>query len=329
MYSLDKAVHQEVVYRAGTAARMAGLPVETLRVWERRYQISDTRRSSHGQRLYSVEQVERLALLKQLVDRGHGIGLLASLSRRQLQLMLEQHNPVQAASPAMPIRVAVVGASLSRRLVALGTDASGLALRARCATLAELEQQEVDLDTEVLIIEKAELDDTVLARIDVLRARIPVAILVLYRFSSSATIRALRRAGCLVARLPADLGELSPLCRLAMHGQRIPLSHTPSPVPAPRYADETLSMLAQASGGLACECPRHLAEVLMTVGSFERYSARCSARSPKDAELHAALQRSAGHARVLLEDALERLALAEGISVVTNQAGSARMPAPG
>lgn len=320
MNSSENAVHQALVYRAGTAARMAGLPVETLRVWERRYQISDTRRSSHGQRLYSSEQVERLALLKQLVDQGHGIGLLASLSRQQLELMLEQHNPVHAASSAAPIRAVVVGASLPRRLVALGADAIGLDLRVRCATLAELDQQDAGGDAEVLIVEKAELDDTVLPRIEALRARVPLAVLVLYRFSSSATIRALRSAGCLVARLPADLSELSPLCRLAMHGQRIPLSHTPAPVPAPRYADDTLSMLAQTSGRLACECPRHLAEVLMTVGSFERYSAQCAVRSPEDAELHAALQCSAGQARALLEDALERLALAEGLTVVTNGA---------
>ncbi|WP_313034601.1 MerR family transcriptional regulator, partial [Massilia alkalitolerans] len=216
MINFEKAVHQAVVYRAGTAARMAGLPVETLRVWERRYQISDTQRSTHGQRLYSTEQVERLALLKQLVDQGHGIGLLASLSRQQLESMFEQHNPGQSSLSAVPIRTVVVGASLPRRLVALGADAIGLDLRVRCATLAELDQQEVGDDAEVLIIEKAELDDTVLPRIEALRGRIPAAILVLYRFSSGATIRALRNAGCLVARLPADLGELLPLCRLAM-----------------------------------------------------------------------------------------------------------------
>lgn len=320
MENFEKAVQHTVVYRAGTAARMAGLPVETLRVWERRYQISDTQRSMHGQRLYSAEQVERLALLKQLVDQGHGIGLLASLSRQQLESMLEQHNPGLASLSAVPIRAVVVGASLPRRLVALGADAIGLDLRLRCATLAELGQEDVDVDGEVLIVEKAELDDTVLPRIEALRGRIPAAILVLYRFSSGATIRALRNAGCLVARLPAELSELLSLCRLAMQGERIPLSHTPPPVPAPRYGDETLSMLAQTSGRLTCECPRHLAEVLMTVGSFERYSAQCALRSPEDAELHASLQRSAGQARALLEDALERLALAEGITVVTNRA---------
>ncbi|MCL6485084.1 MAG: MerR family transcriptional regulator, partial [Janthinobacterium lividum] len=73
-----------VLYRSGVAARLAGLPVETLRVWERRYGISDTGRSAHGQRLYSEAQVRRLRLMKQLVDQGHPIGALAKLQLEQL-----------------------------------------------------------------------------------------------------------------------------------------------------------------------------------------------------------------------------------------------------
>ena len=58
-------------FREGKAeARLAGLPVETLRVWERRYELSEARRSAHGQRLYMASQVQRLGLLKQLVDQG-------------------------------------------------------------------------------------------------------------------------------------------------------------------------------------------------------------------------------------------------------------------
>lgn len=312
MISNDKAVH-DVVYRAGTAARMAGLPVETLRVWERRYQLCDTQRSAHGQRLYSAEQIERLGLLKQLVDQGHAIGVLAGLSRTQLQLILGRHREPQAAY-ASAIRTVVVGSSLPRRLVVIDCEALGLEMRVRCASLGELEQSELDCEAELLIVEQSELDDTLLPRLEAVRARLAdAAILVLYRFSSSAAIRALRMAGCLVARMPADLGELAPLCRLALQGQRIPLPAGPPPVPAQRFDEHTLATLAQASGRVNCECPRHLAEVLMTVGSFERYSAQCAARSPDDAELHAALQRSAGQARAVLEDALERLALAEGI----------------
>ncbi|OXC88472.1 helix-turn-helix-type transcriptional regulator, partial [Achromobacter sp. KAs 3-5] len=73
-----------ITYRSGVAARLAGLSPETLRVWERRYNLSDVERSARGQRLYSAEQVRRLSLLKQLVDQGHAIGVLAPMSIEQL-----------------------------------------------------------------------------------------------------------------------------------------------------------------------------------------------------------------------------------------------------
>ncbi len=72
-------------FRSGVAARLAGLAVETLRVWERRYAVSETHRSEHGQRLYSAAQVRRLGLLKQLVDQGNPIGTIAALPVEQLE----------------------------------------------------------------------------------------------------------------------------------------------------------------------------------------------------------------------------------------------------
>lgn len=38
----DQAHNERNAYRSGVAARLAGLSVETLRVWERRYRLSDT-----------------------------------------------------------------------------------------------------------------------------------------------------------------------------------------------------------------------------------------------------------------------------------------------
>ena len=71
--------------------------------------------------------------------------------------------------------------------------------------------------------------------------------------------------------------------------------------------------LAEASNSLLCECPRHLAEILLMIGSFERYSLQCGARNPADAALHQDLGQAAAQARTLLESALERLARAEGL----------------
>src|SRR5438874_2360440 len=126
-------------YRSGAAARLAGLSAETLRVWERRYELSDTRRSAHGQRLYSAEQVQRLSLLKQLVDRGHPIGQLARLSIERLRELaggIDAADGVDGA-PARPIAVAVVGVSLARRIAAVGLDVCPLEIQASCARLEQ------------------------------------------------------------------------------------------------------------------------------------------------------------------------------------------------
>jgi hypothetical protein len=49
-----------------------------------------------------------------------------------------------------------------------------------------------------------------------------------------------------------------------------------------------------------------------TIGFFERYSAECENRSLPDADLHRYLHRVAGAARAFFEEALVRLARAEG-----------------
>ncbi|WP_288380749.1 MerR family transcriptional regulator [uncultured Massilia sp.] len=312
MDSEDKEVRNRVMYRSGTAARLAGLPVETLRVWERRYRLSEVQRSEHGQRLYSVEHVERLAMLKQLVDQGHAIGLLAELRREELKAMLGGRDPSRAQAS---IRALVVGGSLPRRLAALGDEASGIRMLGHCAHLEELHDLAQDSVADVLIVEQSELDEGIAARIAEVRARLGIhAVLVLYRFSANATIRALRIQGCLVARVPADIGELAFLCRSAVRGMRLPEQAAPATTPR-RYDDDTLAALAQINQGPACECPRHLAEVLMTVGSFERYSAQCGSRNPEDAELHARLGRAAAQARAVLEEAMAQLILAENLAL--------------
>ena len=304
------------MHRTGVAARLAGLPVETLRVWERRYALSDTDRSAHGQRLYSAEQVRRLGLLKQLVDQGHPIGALAGMTMRQLEEMTaSQTLPATATKQLM--RVALLGESLIRRLAAGGRDSLGLVVRASCAQLAQAESVLQDADADLLLVELSELDDRAVPQIVAARRACgAVAVVVLYRFCASATIRQLRAQGCLVARVPPELGELLLLCRAALANARPPLREHRPVIEAPRprrFSDEALLAMAAAANRVDCECPRHLADIMMTVGSFERYSAQCASRNEADAQLHQALQAAAGQALAILEGAMERLALAEGL----------------
>ena len=313
MNTPSKSEQDRVMYRSGAAARLAGLPVETLRIWERRYSLSDVERSERGQRLYSAEQVARLGLLKQLVDQGHAIGVLAGLGREQLQAMLGARGG-NAQAAAGPVPVVLAGASLARRVAAEG-GLAGLDVRAGYARLEQVAEEGDGKGAQVLVVESSELDDTVLPLIAAARAASGVAAtVVLYRFCASATIRALRAQGCLVARVPPDLGELALLCRAALAGQRLPAPEAPaSTVTPPRFDEEALAALTAASASISCECPRHLSDLLMMIFSFERYSASCASRTPEDARLHKQLELAAGQARLVLEGALETLAVAEGL----------------
>ena len=302
-------------YRSGVAARLAGLPVETLRVWERRYALTEPQRSQRGQRLYSGQQVRRLGLIKQLVDQGHPIGALARLSFEQLTVLAE---PIKAAGQREgALRVALVGDALSRQMAAGLPQAAGLQIVRSCARLAGAAEALHDCGAELLLIELSELDDSALPLIAAARDSAGVAaVVVLYRFCASATIRNLRAQGCLVARVPSDLAEVALLCHAALPGQRAaaaPDSGLAAVIGARRLDDEALARLAAASSNVMCECPRHLADILLMIGSFERYSAQCGARNPADAQLHLELAGAAAQARALLEAALERLARAEGL----------------
>jgi hypothetical protein len=322
------ATHAEVTYRSGAAARLAGLPVETLRVWERRYDLSDTRRSAHGQRLYSTDQVQRLKLLKQLVDQGHPIGQLAGLPTGRLRELAGADGAV-ADAPGGAIRIVVIGLALARRIAASARDNLPLDVQASCSRFDQPDCLPPASETDVLLVELPELDESAVPQIAAARdATRAGAVVVLYRFCSSATIRSLRAQGWLVARVPAEMGELVPLCRQGGGGPGPPAQRrprlmplrSPEPVasapdaPAPRrFDEESLANLTAAANRLSCECPRHLSELLLMLGSFERYSGQCASRNREDAALHADLGNAAGQARAILEAALERLAHAEGL----------------
>ena len=186
-------------YRSGAVARMLRMPVATLRIWERRYQVTDVYCTPAGHRLYAAEDVKRLALLKQLTGIGHAISHIAKLSLAQLQDVAQGH----------------------ARLLERAPEAAA--------------------------------------------GRVPAASL---------------------------LAE---------------------PVPPRRYDDAALAVFAGLSGNIACECPAQVVALLGQLTQFEDYSAQCQQLNPADAALHAELQRVAGTARALFEQALEQIAIYEGL----------------
>ena len=87
--------------------RETGLGKDTLRVWERRYGFPVPSRDHLGERAYPAEQVQRLRLLKRLLDGGHRPGKVVSLPMAQIQDLLQ----AVPATPAGTGRNGAVGAS--------------------------------------------------------------------------------------------------------------------------------------------------------------------------------------------------------------------------
>ena len=70
--------------------RDTGLGKDTLRVWERRYGFPVPSRDAFGERAYPPDQVQRLRLIKRLLDAGHRPGKVVSLSEPELAALMRE-----------------------------------------------------------------------------------------------------------------------------------------------------------------------------------------------------------------------------------------------
>jgi len=323
-------------FRSGAVARLAQMPVATLRIWEQRYQAVRPGTAASGHRLYSATDVQRVLLLRQLTEQGQAIGSIAGLDLAQLQEVANAH--AGAATPARrrpvpapaALRLVVVGRALALRLQRPAVArrlAQPAQLVAVFGSLAEAAHRTADGGIDLLVWQSPQLQPGVPQELQAAQqAWQPRQVLVLYRFAAAAATKPLADSGAVVAREPADddaLGAwLAPLeAALALRPGAAAAAGVPPPsqplpdggVPPRRFDDAALTAIAGLSPTVACECPRHVAELLIQLSSFEAYSAACVQRSPADAQLHAYLQRVAGASRALFESALDSVARHEGL----------------
>ena len=302
--------------RSGTAARLAGLPVTTLRVWERRYSVVSAARSPTGQRLYSNHDVARLRLLRQLSHAGHAIGTIASLDLEPLQHLagaFPSDESISAiAAPARATAIAV-GRSAAHVLESIGgCDVVGIFEdldEAETLTAMASGSGGTNTDIDLLLLRLPSLQPAAVSRVDALVATVkPRSAIVLYAFGAEPTIDALQARGVTVRREPVGYREMARLVdRVRSHRETPGLG--PGEVVPRRFSDEALAGAVAAAPTIQCECVRHLAEIVMQLASFERYSNECSAASDTDAALHRRLSVMTGAARAQFEQALLQVSL--------------------
>lgn len=98
MNKRSKPPHNSVPggHTISVVADRTGLSRDVLRVWERRYQAVEPRRTAGGQRLYSDEELQRFQLLAEATRHGRSIGSVAGLSTSDLSRMVGDDEAARA-----------------------------------------------------------------------------------------------------------------------------------------------------------------------------------------------------------------------------------------
>ena len=86
---MDQPIKAPIHLSIAAVERDTGLSKDTLRVWERRYGFPNPERDHFGERIYSIDQVDRLRAIRRLMDTGYRPGKIIGLSLEDLQALAQ------------------------------------------------------------------------------------------------------------------------------------------------------------------------------------------------------------------------------------------------
>jgi DNA-binding transcriptional MerR regulator len=312
--------HTEVRrYRIGVASKLSGVATHTIRKWENRYGVVTPLRSDSGGRVYSEEQIRHLTRLKSLVDAGMAISKLAGLSDEQLSEAAATVLRAPGLPPTTDLQrvVMFVGEQLVGHAEAWSKQDSDLDVVA-VPSVDEVRPDAARPDAVVCAFEC--LGDDALHGAHAIRSTIaPDDLIVLYKFAPRWVLNQLEAIGVTTIREPVSTAVLERLLIpsvFARHVAAPTITNAPfAQMSPPRFSESALIEVTDATVSMLCECPNHIAALLIDIGAFERYSEDCEIQQPEDAEEHRFLKATAAAARRLFEEALIRVAEKEGIAL--------------
>ena len=310
--------------RISAVSKITGIPTDTLRAWERRYELVSPSRSGKTSRIYSREDVQKLSLVKMLVDRGHAISNVARHSIVELQELLSLHGKDESNNPVLsrPLRVLICGEALALSMQHEQLEESRINLLGIHSTVASAESIIESGEIDALVLEYASLHDDDLQEItQIYRRSNAGSCYILYGYANSALLDKFRKQGFVMSRAPMKPSALAQLLLACApvelddvldDSETIELNSLPA---KSRFSTANLVRLSSIDSAIKCECPQHLAELILNLSCFENYSEDCENRSEEDAELHRSLKNACGHSRNILERALQRVIEAEGLTL--------------
>ena len=303
-------------YAIGVVARRTQTNPETIRVWERRYELIVPGRSETGRRLYSENDIAKLTLVKRLTELGHSVSSLAKLSTDELR---DRLNASLASEPSKYTE------QLSKLRVVFANDA--LRLRLSRNLLIHEDITVVDFPNknassimepraDIVIVDLVTLNEESLSDVrHYLSDTGCESALVIFNYGTKKFILELENAGVVCLKGSVASAEIYRACRSIKPTLPISRPALNQTVTSPRFTNAQLSRVAALTSKIACECPNHLAELIINLTAFEKYSSECANRNEEDAQLHFQLNQAAGASRLILEESLIRLMEIEGIEV--------------
>ena len=314
--------------KIGAVARLTGMSAHTIRKWESRYGAVVPERTERGQRLYSSADVERLFLIRRLVDAGIGPREVAALPLSALVQKCEHLDTVQTTvgvANAQPVRLAVIGRNLKASLYRSAPGDGLVEVVAHAKTTSALDEKRINGLVDLLVYECDTVNNNTRRTVDALLLRFEVqCAVIVYRFSTQSDLLSLQTTQLATLRAPADIRTLERVVVELFHSRTLSaaaqapatgIGTEVAETPAPRLSREAIARMTRISPRLRCECPLHLADIILGLLAFEEYSAACESQNPQDIALHKYLWRTTARARALFEDAIERVAAAEGIDL--------------
>lgn len=318
------------LHKIGAVSSLSGVPTPTLRIWEARYSTFSPIKTLGQHRLYSDDDVLKATLLKRLTDQGHAISNIANLSSQALNSLLMQQQSsnryqAQTQTEERTISMAIVGLALAGRIESkkftLSFNNHEIKVTHIFNDVSDALGATFQQTTQILLVKTNSLHAGIEVDIHKLAQNCQaLQVIALYNYGQQNIIESMKHSGMIVRREPisdSDLADLINSVRLVGADQKSIGLVVGALIPLRKYSDATLAKVAGISSNILCECPRHVAEIIAQLASFEQYTHECLNKSSEDAHLHAYLSSVSGSARALFENALEMIAKHEGFDLAS------------
>lgn len=306
------SLQRRPLYSIGTVSRLTGIKADTLRVWERRYELGASHKSASGRRLFTQSDLEHLQLVSALVAGGIRIGDIARSERRTLEaLLMSQGNSSRNVVAERKPRVLFIGNALCEWL----DEHQGILSAVNAFLLpAPLDQLPGDFlddmgEMDGIVVEVGGLGETSSRQLASLSEALGTeSILAFYRFGSQRWLGELEQRGYAASPYPPEPQFLASYLKVSVAlkdaSQGLESIGELADAKPRLFDDARLSDFTKLKNSVECECPKHLVGLVRGLADFEDYSANCSVDSWQDASLHACVYAYAAQARWLMEKAL-------------------------